>query len=130
VRDAAQAARGLIRITAPLTFGTLHLARRLAAFALDYPEISLDVAFRDRLVNLVDEGFDVAIRIGRPADSSLIARALCAVRLVLVASDAYLAWNPPPERPGDLAGTAASSPAAARSRRVPPPSPKPPGWCG
>jgi DNA-binding transcriptional LysR family regulator len=79
VKNISQAPRGRLRLTAPLSFGTLELAPRLAVFARDYGEIALDVTFTDRLVNLVDEGFDLAIRIGRPQDSSLIARTLCDV---------------------------------------------------
>ena len=87
----AQTPRGRLRLTAPLTFGTVELARALNDFAADYPEIELEVSFSDRIVNLVNEGFDVAVRVGRPADTSLIARKLCDVRIVLVGSEAYLA---------------------------------------
>jgi DNA-binding transcriptional LysR family regulator len=104
VKNISQAPRGRLRITAPLSFGTIDLAPRLAAFARDYSEIALDVAFTDRLVNLFDEGFDLAIRIGRPQDSSLISRTLCTMRLVLVASDGYLAVHGTPGTPGELAG--------------------------
>lgn len=103
VRDRAQTPRGRIRLTAPLTFGTLQLAPALNAFALRYPEIALDVQFSDRLASLVDEGFDAAIRVGRPADTSLIARKLCEAGLVLVASPPYLAAHGAPLVPSDLA---------------------------
>ena len=103
VRDASTAPRGRVRLTAPLTFGITELAPALNAFAIAYPEISLDVSFTDRLVNLVDEGFDAAVRVGRPGDTTLIARRLCATRLILVGADSYLAGHPAPERPGDLA---------------------------
>lgn len=102
MKNISQAPRGRLRLTAPLSFGTLELAPRVAVFARDYGEIALDVTFSDRLVNLVDEGFDLAIRIGRPKDSSLIARTLCEVRLVLVASESYLATRGVPARPGEL----------------------------
>jgi len=101
-RSTSASPRGRLRVTAPLTFGVARLRFALGAFARQYPDISLDVQFSDRLVNLVDEGFDVAVRVGRPADSSLIARRLCDARLVLVASPAYLAARPPVTRPGDL----------------------------
>lgn len=103
VRDAAHAPRGRVRLTAPLTFGTTELVPALTAFACAYPEISLDVQFTDRVVSLVDEGFDAAIRVGRPADTTLIARKLCEMRLVLVASDAYLDRRGRPAVPEDLA---------------------------
>lgn len=103
VRDAAHAPRGRVRLTAPLTFGVSELTPALNAFACAYPEISLDVTFADRIVNLVDEGFDAAIRIGRPQDSTLIARRLYEMQLILVASDAYLDRRGVPDTPGDLA---------------------------
>lgn len=103
VLDAAHSPRGRVRLTAPLTFGTAELVPALTAFACAYPEISLNVSFSDRVVNLVDEGFDAAVRIGRPRDTTLIARKLCQTRLVLVASGAYLDRRGPPVRPEDLA---------------------------
>ena len=91
VRNAAQLPRGKIRMSAPLSFGTLRLAPVLADFAKAYPEISLDVHFSDRLVNLVDEGFDLAVRVGKPGDSALISRKLCQSQVIVAASPAYLA---------------------------------------
>jgi len=91
VRNIANAPSGLLRISAPVTFGTSQLTPHLVAFARRYPEIELDVSFADRLVNVVDEGFDVALRIGALSDSSLVARRLCAIRNVVVASPDYLA---------------------------------------
>lgn len=102
VRSASRAPRGRLRLTAPLTFGTVQLAPALNDFARRYPDISLDVQFSDRVVNLVDEGFDAAVRVVRPVDSSLIARRLCDVRIVVVASAAYLDQRGRPEVPGDL----------------------------
>jgi len=69
-----------------------------------YPEIALDVAYSDRFVNLVDEGFDLAVRIGKLAESRLIVRRLCTVRLVVVAAPDYLDRAGAPARPEDLAG--------------------------
>jgi len=91
VRNSAQAPRGRLRPTAPLTFGTMELTPALNGFALRYPAIDLEVSFSDRVVSLVDEGFDMAARVGRAEDSSLVARKLCDMRLVLVGADAYLA---------------------------------------
>jgi DNA-binding transcriptional LysR family regulator len=102
IRNVAQTPRGRLRLTAPLTVGTVELARALNDFATGYPEIELDVSFSDRVVNLVDEGFDVAVRVGRPADTSLIARKLCDVRIVLVGSGAYLSTHGKPSTPDEL----------------------------
>jgi DNA-binding transcriptional LysR family regulator len=102
VRDASRAPRGRLRLTAPLTFGAMELAPTLNAFAQRYAEIELDVSFSDRVVNLVDEGFDVAIRVGRPDDSRLIARKLCDVRIVVVGAPGYLERAGVPGAPEDL----------------------------
>ncbi|MFG1347867.1 LysR family transcriptional regulator [Xanthobacter autotrophicus DSM 431] len=103
VRNASGAPAGRLRLTAPMSFGTLQLVPVLLDFARAFPEIQLDVSFSDRVVNLVDEGFDLTVRIGKPADSSLIARKLCEGRIVVVAAPAYLARHGTPERPEDLA---------------------------
>lgn len=103
IRNTSQSPRGRLRLTAPLTFGTLEMAPALNRFALLYPDIELDVSFSDRVVSVVDEGFDLAIRVGRPGDSSLIIRRLCAVRIVVVASPAYLDKHESPAVPSDLA---------------------------
>lgn len=102
VRNVGINPRGRLRLTAPLSFGTLRLAPLLADFAAAYPEVSLDVTFSDRLANLVDEGFDAAIRIGNPADSSLIGRRLGQVRMLVVASPDYLARHGDLTEPEDL----------------------------
>jgi len=103
IRNASQSPRGRLRLTAPLTFGTLELAPALNEFAGLYPDIELDVSFSDRVVNVVDEGFDLAVRVGRPGDSSLILRRLCAVRIVVVGAPAYLDKHGAPATPPDLA---------------------------
>lgn len=103
IRNTSAAPRGRLRLTAPLTFGMLELVPALNAFAVGYPEIQLDVSFSDRVANVVDEGFDMAVRVGRPGDSSLIARKLCDVRLVVVGAPAYLGANPAPATPKELA---------------------------
>ena len=95
--------RGLLKISAPFSFGASQLTPALLDFALAYPEVSLDVSSTDRMVNLVEEGFDVAVRIGLLADSSVIARKLAAVRLVTCASPGYLASAGVPATPDDLA---------------------------
>lgn len=103
IRNVSQAPKGRLRLTAPLTFGALELAPALNEFAARFPEIELDVSFSDRLVNLVDDGFDLAVRIGRPEDSSLISRRLCHVRIVVVGAPAYLERHEEPATPEDLA---------------------------
>lgn len=103
IRNIAQSPRGRLRLAAPLTFGMLEMVPAFNEFAARYPDIALDVAFSDRAVNVVDEGFDLAVRVGRPGDSSLIIRRLCAVRIVIVAAPAYLAAHGRPAAPSDLA---------------------------
>lgn len=95
--------RGTIRIAAPLSFGILHLSPVLNDFLKDHAELNLDLDLDDRLVNLMDEGVDLAIRIGRLDDSSLVARRLAPARLVLCASPDYLASHGEPSHPGELA---------------------------
>lgn len=95
---------GLLKISAPVSFGVRQLTPALLEFACRCPAVSLDVAFTDRMVNLVEEGFDVAVRIGHLSDSSLVARRLAAVRLVTCAAPAYLAGAGTPQGLGDLAG--------------------------
>lgn len=102
VQDRATTPRGRLRLTAPLTFGTLRLVPALNAFAEAFPEIDLDVSFTDRMVNLLDEGFDAAIRAGRVADSTLIAKKLCDMQTILVAAPAYLERHGTPAHPADL----------------------------
>lgn len=96
--------RGLLRISAPVSFGAAELVPALLEFAAAYPEVSLDVISTDRMVNLVEEGFDVAVRIGQLSDSSLVARKLAAVRMVTCAAPDYLARAGAPLALGDLTG--------------------------
>ncbi len=103
VRSAGTIPRGRVRVTAPLTLGTLRLAPIFADFAKAYPEVSLEVHFTDRLVRLVDEGFDLAVRVGRPADSTLVARKLAETRMVALAAPSYLIGRGTPQVPRDLA---------------------------
>lgn len=104
VRNASGAPSGRLKLTAPISFGASQLAPLLIDFAQAFPDIQLDVSFSDRVVNLVDEGFDAAIRIGKPGDSSLIARRLCEMRIVFAASPAYLEQRGEPKVPADLVG--------------------------
>ena len=95
--------RGRLRISAPMSFGILHLGPAMADFARAFPRVSLDVRLDDRYVNLVEEGVDVAIRIGTLTDSSLVARKITATKAVACASPAYLYKHGEPETPEDLA---------------------------
>lgn len=103
VSDADCELRGGIRLAAPLSFGLHHLAPAINRFALDHPDVRFDLDLNDREVNLVEEGFDMAVRIGQLEDSSLIARRLCPIRLATVASTGYLASHGTPQTPDDLA---------------------------
>lgn len=94
---------GSLKISAPVSFGERQLQGALLDFAAAYPKVGLEVSFSDRRVNLVDEGIDVAVRIGRLEDSSLIARKLAAVRMVTCASPAYLAAHGQPATPRAIA---------------------------
>jgi len=102
IRNISQTPRGRLRISVPQTFGVVGLAPILSRFAADYPEIELDVNFSDRAVHLVEDGFDLAVRIGRPQMSSLVMRKLFNVRLTIVAAPDYLARNGTPVRPEKL----------------------------
>ena len=95
--------RGRLRVSAPMSFGILHLGPAMAEFARAYPAVTLDMRLDDRYVNLVEEGFDVAVRIGALSDSSLVARKFAATRAVVCASPDYLARQGEPETPEDLA---------------------------
>jgi DNA-binding transcriptional LysR family regulator len=96
--------RGLLKVSAPMSFGSNQLTPALLDFAAAYPEVALDVSQTDRVVNLVEEGFDVAVRIGQLPDSSLIARRLAPVRIVTLAAPEYLQRAGTPMAPQDLAG--------------------------
>jgi DNA-binding transcriptional LysR family regulator len=104
VAEAVTQIAGPIRLTAPLSFGVAHLAPALAEFAKLHPRVELDIEFEDRTVDLAGGGYDLAIRIGRLADSALIARRIAPVRKHVVASPDYLARRGRPEKPADLAG--------------------------
>ncbi len=90
VSATALQAQGRLKITAPLTFGIRHLAPLWGEFLRIHPQVELEVHLNDRVVDLVDEGYDMAVRIGQLAPSSLIARRIASTRLVLCASPRYL----------------------------------------
>ena len=97
------APRGRLRVSAPMSFGIHHQGPAIADFAREYPAVTLDIRLDDRFVNLVEDGIDVAVRIGLLTDSSLVARKLGLTRAVACASPAYLAEHGEPETPEELA---------------------------
>lgn len=94
--------RGLLRINAPMSFGVLHLAPAIPDFLSRYPELSVEVDFDDRKVDVIQGGFDVSVRISDLADSSLIARRIGPCRHAVVASPDYLKRHGTPKTPQDL----------------------------
>jgi DNA-binding transcriptional LysR family regulator len=94
---------GVIRVTAPIVFGQLWLAPKLPGFLALHPEVDVRLTLVDRTVDLIEEGEDLAIRIAHDLAPGLAARALCAMRYVLVASDRYLASHGTPGQPEELA---------------------------
>lgn len=96
------APRGLLKVAAPMSFGRAHLGSAIADFLTAYPEIEVEMDLNDRYVDLVAEGYDVAVRVGKLKDSSLVARRLCPSRLVVCASHAYLQARGVPRTPEDL----------------------------
>jgi DNA-binding transcriptional LysR family regulator len=102
VQDVTLRPRGKLRMTAPVVFGQRHVAPLLTQLFSRYPDLSIDLSLVDRFVDLVDEGLDLALRIGALADSMLIARRLCTNRRVLVAQAEYLKKHGVPQRPDDL----------------------------
>ncbi len=94
--------RGRLRINAPVSFGVHALAKRLPEYLASCPEVSVDMSLSNRFVDLIDEGFDVAFRVGELSDSSLIARALAPYRLRLCAAPAYIAAHLPITHPSEL----------------------------
>jgi DNA-binding transcriptional LysR family regulator len=98
----AIAIEGLLRVSAPATFGVLHIAPLAPEFHALHPGVTIEFGFNDRYVDLLEERWDMAIRIGRLVDSSLIARRLAPMRVVICASPAYLAARGTPARVADL----------------------------
>jgi DNA-binding transcriptional LysR family regulator len=95
--------RGRLIVSAPLLFGRIHVAPIASIFLDQNPEVQLDLSLSDRIVNLVEEGVDVAVRIGHLADSTLIARRIGFSQRILVASSDYLEQHELPTKPEDLA---------------------------
>jgi len=94
--------RGTLRVSVPTNFASLHLVPLVARFMRDYPDLKVEMMSSDRYVDLVDEGFDLAIRMVMKEDTDLYARYLTRCRHVIVASPDYLARHPAPKTPAEL----------------------------
>lgn len=103
VGDSITSPKGRLKLSAPATLGQLFMAPAICSFLLKYPAIDVQVDLTDRIVNLQEEGYDVAIRSGTMNDSALIAKRLAPDRHIVVASPAYLSANGIPQVPSDLA---------------------------
>jgi DNA-binding transcriptional LysR family regulator len=114
VTEQSKSLRGTIRIAAPMSFGVTHVAPALPGFMAQHPEVTLDLHFSDELIDVVAQGFDLALRISDLPDSSLLARRLCTVRILLVGSPAYFAHHGHPTHPRELASHRALKYAHAR----------------
>lgn len=101
-RDDAAEPVGLVRLAAPMSFGLSHVAPAIADFLQTYPGISVEIHLSDARVDLIGDGFDIALRVGALPDSSLRARRLCPVRVMVVASPTYLAAHGIPTHPAQL----------------------------
>ena len=94
--------RGLLRATVPASFGRQHISPVVPAFLDRYPDLSIDLHLTDSVVDIIEDGFDVAIRIGALPDSTLVARRLAPVRRVICAAPSYLSRHGAPDRPENL----------------------------
>ncbi|MEO7067726.1 MAG: LysR family transcriptional regulator [Rhodanobacter sp.] len=94
--------RGTLRLSAPMTFATLHMGSLIPEFMRRHPEVSIELELNDRTVDLVGEGYDMAVRIGTLADSSLLARGIASVQLITCASPDYLRLHDMPVVPDQL----------------------------
>lgn len=104
VADSECLLEGRLRLAAPLSFGLSHLTPAIEEFVRSHPGVVIDIDFSDRQVDLVAQGVDLAIRIAELRDSSLKARRICPIRLMLCASPAYLERHGSPRDPAELAG--------------------------
>jgi DNA-binding transcriptional LysR family regulator len=102
VADSEASLEGRLRLAAPLSFGLAHLAPAIEAFMQTHPGVLIDIDFSDRQIDLVAQGVDLAIRIAELRDSSLKARRICPIRLMLCASPVYLERHGTPRRPEEL----------------------------
>ena len=100
VSQTTGALRGPLKINAPVSFGVRHLSAVVSTFMRQHPEVVLDLTFMDRVVDLTEEGVDLAIRIARIPSSSMIARKFATARMVLCASPGYIENHGAPAHPG------------------------------
>jgi DNA-binding transcriptional LysR family regulator len=103
VQKTALRPKGTLKVSASVAFGQLYLAPMLGELLHQFPELSIDLALTNRFVDLIEEGVDLAVRIGSLTDSRLVARRLCTNRRILVASPAYIERCGMPQSPDDLA---------------------------
>lgn len=95
--------RGKLRVSAPMSFGTMHLAPALADFLVQYPDLQVQLTLNDRFIDLIEEGFDVTVRIAKPqASASLIVHSLTSAQRVLCAAPDYLETHGTPTHPAEL----------------------------
>ena len=94
--------KGTLRISAPVSFALKHMAKLITDFQLQYPLVNIELQLNDRKIDIVDEGFDIALRIGNLKDSSLIAKYIAPIRVILCASPEYLKKHGTPKQPEDL----------------------------
>jgi DNA-binding transcriptional LysR family regulator len=101
--------RGTLRLTCSATFASRHLAPAIAAFASRYPQMRFDAEISERVVDLVEEGFDLAVRVGTTGSQNLVGRKIGTTRLLCCAAPSYLERHGEPRTPEDLAGHACMS---------------------
>ncbi|MFZ5541900.1 MAG: LysR family transcriptional regulator [Pseudomonadota bacterium] len=118
VSSAAAAPRGTLRLTCSHAIGVQRVAPAIASFSARHPEVRFEVSVSDRIVDLVEEGFDLAIRIGQVGSDRLVARRLGTMRLLACASPAYLQARGAPRVPADLASHAVMTYAYSPNPRV------------
>ncbi len=94
--------RGTLKINAPMSFGFLHMGKLLAKYQQKYPKVTIDITLHDRQIDLIEEGYDLVLRIAMLKDSTLIARKLAPCHIVMCASPDYLEKHGTPQTPSDL----------------------------
>lgn len=102
VKNQNQALAGRIKLAVPLSFGLMHMSQPLRTFNRQHPEVVLNVDFNDRQVDLLHEGFDLAVRVAQLSDSNLIAKKIAQTHMILCASEQYLQRHGRPKTPNDL----------------------------
>jgi len=103
ISDTGREAVGRLRVNAPMSFGIMHLGKAVADFMAQHPDLTIELNLNDRFVDIIEEGFDLAIRIAEPQeDSTLVDFRLCEARRVIYASPEYLAAHGTPQNPSEL----------------------------